>query len=713
MKLHLKPQNLHFHLKTSFMTKTMSILPLIFLLSMSSFGQVSIHPGGLPPHPSAMLDINVLPGSPRGVLIPRMLKANRNAIPDPEFGLLVFQTGPDSTGFHYYNGVSWIWLSSQNQAWSTTGNIGTSSLNFIGTRDNEAFRIKQNNNPAGLLDGTKLNSFWGVNTSTGALPGISNNAFGAGALKLLSSGSGNIAIGVGTLGLLNTENRNIAIGDSAMSSYTNSAAGFSNNVVIGPNAYKTPNAGVNNTLVGNSVMEMAIGDRRFNTALGDRAMSSGTGGDQNIAIGHKALDNISGGNKNVVIGTEAGLDLGASSRNIAIGTRALFKQTTSGQSIAIGDSALASYNSNSFANTNNTAIGTGAMANLTNGVSNTVIGHGAMATAASDSRFNVAIGMDALADGANNDYNVSIGYKSMEMATGRDAIAIGGLAMSLGTIGDGTVGIGFRSLESNSASGNTAIGYLSLNQNSTGAYNTAVGYEALKNNQTFGGNTAVGNGSLMANNSAFNTAVGFSSVPIATDAFRNVSIGAYTHNGLTTGDNNIAIGYNADVTTGTLTNTVVLGYSMNVSTSNTMVLGNSSTEKWAFGLTSTGLAKAIEVGNNVTNGNGAYLTIGGVWTNTSDVNKKEDFTALNGTEILEKVAALDVSRWRYKGSNEYHIGPNAQNFYQLFQTGTDNLAISSIDPSGVALAAIQELIRQNKLLQEQVDELKKRIDGEK
>jgi hypothetical protein len=152
---------------------------------------------------------------------------------------------------------------------------------------------------------------------------------------------------------------------------------------------------------------------------------------------------------------------------------------------------------------------------------------------------------------------------------------------------------------------------------------------------------------------------------------------------------------------------------MNVSSSNTVVLGNSSTSKWAFGLTTTGLTKAIEVGDNVTNGNGAYLTIGGAWTNTSDVNKKDDFTTLNGSDVLKKVAELDIARWRYKGTNEYHIGPNAQNFYQLFQTGTDDKAISSIDPSGVALAAIQELIKQNKLLQDQVDELKKMIAEKK
>jgi hypothetical protein len=526
---------------------------------------------------------------------------------------------------------------------------------------------------------------------------------------LVSTGSENIAVGIGSLGKLNTQKRNIAIGDSAMGNFSTSSFLYSNNVVIGHFALKSPNAGTSNTLIGHQVMEMASGDRRFNTAIGDRAMSAGTGGDENIAIGLKALEDVAGGNKNVVIGSEAGVAITSGSRNMALGSRALYKQTAVSESIAIGDSALASFNSNTFPRTQNTAIGIQAMSNLTNGVANTVIGHSAMANAGLDSRYNVAIGVEALATGANNDYNIAIGKNSMENATGSNSIGIGGLAMSTGTIGDGIVGIGFRSLTTNSGAGNTAVGYQTMYINTTGTGNTAMGYEALKNIGTNSGNTAIGFEALKGNTGGYNTSVGYRASDGATSAFRNVSIGGFAHSLLTSGDDNIAIGHNSDVTSGTLTNTVVIGYGMAVSTNNTVVLGNSNTNKWAFGISTTGLAKAIEVGDNVTNGNGAYLTIGGAWTNTSDVNKKDDFTTLNGSDVLKKVAELDIARWRYKGTNEYHIGPNAQNFYQLFQTGTDDKAISSIDPSGVALAAIQELIKQNDALKQELELLKMEI----
>ena len=37
-----------------------------------------------------------------------------------------------------------------------------------------------------------------------------------------------------------------------------------------------------------------------------------------------------------------------------------------------------------------------------------------------------------------------------------------------------------------------------------------------------------------------------------------------------------------------------------------------------------------------------------------------------------------------------HIGPMAQDFYKLFNLGNDDKSISTIDPSGIALAAIKE-----------------------
>jgi hypothetical protein len=140
-----------------------------------------------------------------------------------------------------------------------------------------------------------------------------------------------------------------------------------------------------------------------------------------------------------------------------------------------------------------------------------------------------------------------------------------------------------------------------------------------------------------------------------------------------------------------------------------MSFGNTSTDEWAFGISSAAAGHALEVGSTASNGNGAYLTNGGTWTNTSDVNKKEDFSCINGDDVLQKIGALNIQRWKYKGTNEYHIGPTAQEFHQLFNVGLDDKSISTIDPSGVALVAIQELIRQNEELQTENAKLKERL----
>ncbi len=71
------------------------------------------------------------------------------------------------------------------------------------------------------------------------------------------------------------------------------------------------------------------------------------------------------------------------------------------------------------------------------------------------------------------------------------------------------------------------------------------------------------------------------------------------------------------------------------------------------------------------------------------------------------MAGLDISEWNYitEGKNIRHIGPMAQDFYELFGLGKDNRSISTIDASGVALAAIQELHKKT----EEIDLLKERI----
>jgi hypothetical protein len=123
----------------------------------------------------------------------------------------------------------------------------------------------------------------------------------------------------------------------------------------------------------------------------------------------------------------------------------------------------------------------------------------------------------------------------------------------------------------------------------------------------------------------------------------------------------------------------------------------------------------IRVGTDATNGNGAYLTTGGVWTDISSRSKKEDFQELDGAQVLDKIENMPVTRWKFKGTEERHISPVAQDFYQVFNCGTgipedDSTAIAAMDLAGVSLVAIQELTRIIKEQQEQIEALKTKLE---
>ncbi len=60
--------------------------------------------------------------------------------------------------------------------------------------------------------------------------------------------------------------------------------------------------------------------------------------------------------------------------------------------------------------------------------------------------------------------------------------------------------------------------------------------------------------------------------------------------------------------------------------------------------------------------------------------------------MLDKVASLPITRWNFKTDQvTEHIGPMAQDFHGLFNVGTDDKHIATVDEDGVALAAIQGL----------------------
>jgi hypothetical protein len=84
---------------------------------------------------------------------------------------------------------------------------------------------------------------------------------------------------------------------------------------------------------------------------------------------------------------------------------------------------------------------------------------------------------------------------------------------------------------------------------------------------------------------------------------------------------------------------------------------------------------------------------GSTWQNSSDQALKENAAPVDSRKVLDKVAALPISEWNYRSdSSAKHLGPMAQDFHATFGlNGADDKHISTVDESGVALAAIQGL----------------------
>ena len=102
----------------------------------------------------------------------------------------------------------------------------------------------------------------------------------------------------------------------------------------------------------------------------------------------------------------------------------------------------------------------------------------------------------------------------------------------------------------------------------------------------------------------------------------------------------------------------------------------------------------------------------------SDVNLKQDFASVDSEAILNKVSELPISTWTYRAdeSGARHLGPMAQDFKAAFELGASDRAIHKIDADGVALAAIQGLVkrledieRDNEELREEVRELRAQL----
>jgi len=107
---------------------------------------------------------------------------------------------------------------------------------------------------------------------------------------------------------------------------------------------------------------------------------------------------------------------------------------------------------------------------------------------------------------------------------------------------------------------------------------------------------------------------------------------------------------------------------------------------------------------------GASLTIGGVWQNASDVNRKQGFEDVSGEAVLAALRGMPIRTWSYKSEADTvrHLGPTSQDFRQAFGLGGDELSIGTVDADGVALLGVQTLERRTGEHVERIEALERR-----
>lgn len=101
---------------------------------------------------------------------------------------------------------------------------------------------------------------------------------------------------------------------------------------------------------------------------------------------------------------------------------------------------------------------------------------------------------------------------------------------------------------------------------------------------------------------------------------------------------------------------------------------------------------------------------GGSWSSVSDRNRKENFLAPGGEEVLTRLRSVPVTTWNYKTQDRSirHMGPTAQDFRAAFGLGESELLINTVDIDGVNLAAVKALEARTAAQQARITQLEAR-----
>jgi hypothetical protein len=354
-----------------------------------------------------------------------------------------------------------------------------------------------------------------------------------------------------------------------------------------------------------------------------------------------------------------------------------------------------------------------------NGYSNVFLGY--KAGYSNDGVKNIFIGTETGYNNTTGHSNVFIGNNTGRAnTTGITNVFIGNECALSNTGSHGNVYIGYWAGRYATGTNNVSLG-LGAGYRVTGEKNVSLGHSAGMYN------TSGNNNLYLGSSSGFFNQTGSSNVTLGFEAGYGVSNSSYS--------NNVFIGYQAGRSNATGTGNIYIGYqsAYSFNSSNLLVIENSNdvtnpliygdfaANRIAFHRTATAYPLQVGVAGSGINGNGAYLTAGGTWTAGSSRSFKDRFVSLDGKDILNKIEGMELKGWFYKETQEYHIGPFAEDFYQAFGTGVLDVKedlgrfLSPTDVAGVSMVAIQELIKEiNELKslvkkqQEQIEQLQKK-----
>ncbi len=428
----------------------------LFATSIPSFAQnVGINETGALPAGSAMLDVSA---TNKGVLVPRLSRAQKFLIPAPSNGLLIYQTD-DTVGFWYYEQNKWVpMMRSLTFGAGLTGGFiqGKGSVDLKKT---------------GVVTGTygKVNEF----------PIVSINDYGQVTLvstqKILDNDTTNE---LQTLRLINdtlylSKNNSFVplkgfwntTGNSGLSATTN-FLGTTTNI---PLRIRTNNAWFGELNPVNN-----------NISLGSRTNVNSSGTD-NLALGRSVMNANNGGVQNTAIGGQAMFANNSGSYNTALGYSALYSNATGTYNVGLGYEALSSNTSGVY----NVGAGYRALYSNTNGT------------------YNVGIGMYALLYNVGGVLNTASGYYSLGSNTyGNYNSGYGTYTLASNSQGYGNSFMGYAAAYYNSTGYyNSGLGYYAGYLTTTGYYNSSFGYLAGPSNGAFNNTTALGNGTnTTANN---------------------------------------------------------------------------------------------------------------------------------------------------------------------------------------------------------------------